>query len=295
MDISIASNSARAARPVAERPAQPDFRRHGPFIETDDGTLLFHKDWGTGRPVLFLHSWSVHSDMWDYQMVALRQSGLRLIAYDRRGHGRSSQPGGGYDFDTLADDLATVIDTLDLDRVTLVGHSMSCGEIIRYLTRHGAGRIARIALLGPTLPFMQRAAHNPDGIDPAVFYTWRSAWRKDFPQSLADIADAFFVPETSPAMRRWLLAQIDRCSLVAAIDCNVATTETDFTAELPGITVPALILHGDKDVSVPLALARKAARLIPDCRLEVYEGAPHGLFLTHMERVNADLAAFIGT
>jgi pimeloyl-ACP methyl ester carboxylesterase len=287
MDMSTAPASGTA---IKSREARPS----GPYIETADGTRLFYKDWGAGKPLLFVHSWSVNADMWDYQMVELTGRNCRCIAYDRRGHGRSSQPGDGYDFDTLADDLATVIEELDLTDLTLIGHSMSGGEIIRYLTRHGDGRVARIALLGPTLPLFMKTADNPNGIDRSIFEAARSAWRKDFRKWMDDNAAPFFVPETSPGMTRWLLGLTEQSSLKAVIDCNVITTETDFRPELPSIKVPALILHGDKDVSVPLALAREAAALMPNCRLEAYEGAPHGLFITHLDRVNADLAAFIG-
>ena len=301
MDTSI---STRADRPTALGNGAPrgglaakvaaSGRRRPRFIETVDGTHLFFTDWGAGKPVVFLHSWGVNADMWHYQMLEFAGRGCRCVAYDRRSHGRSSDPGEGYDFDTLADDLATVMDELDLRDVTLVGHSMSGGEIIRYLTRHGSKRVARIALLGPTLPFMTRTADNPDGIERSNFEAVRASWRKDFWKWIADNLDSFFVPETSPGMKEWIVGLLRQCSLKAAIECNVAVTETDFRAELPNVDVPALILHGDKDVSVPLAFARQAAALIPDCRLEVHEGAAHGLFLTHMERVNADLARFIG-
>ncbi len=301
MDTSIASRtkgSAALGNGIAAKGGSAgngtSALRRAPFIEAADGTRLFYRDWGRGKPVLFVHSWAINSDMWQYQMVELAGRSCRCIAYDRRGHGRSDDPGQGYDFDTLADDLATVIDELDLREVTLVGHSMSGGEIIRYLSRHGAERVARIVLLGPTLPFMTRTPDNPDGVERANFEAVRASWRKDFPKWIADNTAPFFLPETSPAMMRWLIDLIWQSSLQALIDCNVAATETDFRAELPAVTVPALILHGDKDASVPLAFSRRAARLIPNCRLEVYEGAPHGLFITHMERVNRDLAAFIG-
>jgi pimeloyl-ACP methyl ester carboxylesterase len=289
MDMSIAPASAARSN-TKNRQA----RLSGPFIETTDGTRLFYKDWGSGKPVLFVHSWAVNADMWDYQMIHLVDRGCRCIGYDRRGHGRSSQPGNGYDFDTLADDLATVVEELDLTDLTLIGHSMGGGEIIRFLTRHGDKRVARVALLGPTLPFFMKTADNPNGIDKSVFETARAAWRKDFHKWLDDNTAPFFVPETSPGMVKWLIGLIEQSSLKAMIDCNISTTETDFRPELPDIKVPTLILHGDKEASVPLPLSRETAALMPNCRLEVYEGAPHGLFITHMDRVNADLAAFIG-
>jgi len=281
------AGAAAAAEPTAAATSR------GPFIVTDDGAHLFYRDWGRGRPVLFAHSGGLNGDMWQYQMLDLVGRGHRSIAYDRRGHGRSSQPDGGYDYDRLADDLASLIEELDLRDVTLVGHSMSGGEIVRYLTRHGSRRVAGIVLIGSTLPFLMRTPDNPEGLDPAMIEAVRAAWRRDFPKWIDDNADPFFVAETSAGMRRWLVRQFDQCSLRAAIACNVATFETDFRAELATIAVPALILHGTLDASVPLGFAQATARLIPDCRIEVYEGAPHGLFLTHMERLNADLAAFL--
>jgi non-heme chloroperoxidase len=302
MDMSIASGStAKIADRIAagshgavraEASARPGTSQ--PFIETADGTQLFYRDWGLGRPILFVHSWGVNGDMWQYQMVELVDRNCRCITYDRRGHGRSSDPGRGYDYDTLADDLATVIAHLDLSDVTLVGHSMSGGEIIRYLTRHGSERVARVALLGPTLPFLTKTPDNPDGVEREILEAVRASWRKDLPKWIADNAAPFFVPETSPGMVSWTHRLLEGCSLQAAIACNRAAAETDFRPELPAIKVPTLILHGDKDASVPASFSEKTAALMPDCRLEIYEGAPHGLFLTHMERVNADLAAFIG-
>ncbi|MGH2589034.1 MAG: alpha/beta fold hydrolase, partial [Dehalococcoidia bacterium] len=259
-----------------------------------DHTSLFYKIWGAGNPVVFVHSWALNADMWQYQMVHLAGLGVRCITYDQRGHGRSDQPGGGYDFDTLADDLAAVIDHLDLHEVTLIGHSMGGGEIVRYLSRHGAGRIARLALIAPTTPFLLKTADNPDGVDKSLFEHARAAWRRDFPKWLMDNARPFVVPETSPEMVHWVAGLMQQCSLKAAIDLNHAVTETDFRAEMPAITVPTLIIHGDADVSAPLDLTgRRSAHLIPDSRLTVYEGAPHGLMFTHIDHLNDDLRAFI--
>jgi non-heme chloroperoxidase len=261
-----------------------------PLVETGDRTRLFYRDWGWGKPVLFLHSWAANADMWEYQMMHLVGRGRRCIAYDRRGHGRSGDPGGGYDYDTLADDLASVIAALDLSEVTLVGHSMAGGEIIRYLTRHGGGRVARIVLVSPTTPFPLRTADNPDGIEPALFEALRAAWLRDRPKWLADNAGPFFTPETSPQMVAWLIGMALGSTLQAWIECNRAMAETDFRAELRRIEVPALVVHGDADQSAPIDLTgRRTASLIPDCRFHCYEGAPHGLFLTHMARLNADL------
>ena len=270
-------------------------RRRGPYVETRDGQQLFHKDWGTGAPVLFLAAWALPSDMWDYQMVPLSEHGLRCIAYDRRGHGRSSHPGTGYDYDTLADDLAAVLDALDLREVTLVGMSMAGGEIVRYLTRHRQRRIARVVLVATdATPFRLQAADNPRGI-PAerAEYFRRQLLLRDYPNWMEENREPFFVPETSRQMQEWVRSMMLRTSMKALVECNRSMTSTDFRAELPKITVPTLLIHGDKDVSAPLEVTgRPTASLIPRARLEVYEGAPHGLFLTHMERLTRDLLTF---
>ncbi|MBO0723978.1 MAG: alpha/beta hydrolase [Blastocatellia bacterium] len=265
-----------------------------PFIVTGDGASLFYKDWGNGRTVVFVHGWALNSDMWQYQMIHLTGLGLRCVAYDIRGHGRSSDPGRGYDYDTLAGDLAAVIEQLDLRDITLVAHSMGCGAAVRYLSHHGADRIARVALVSPSLPFILKTEDNPDGVDKTVLERVRAKFSRDFPKWLADNAPPFFTPETSPAMIQWGISMCLQASLKALIDCNRTDTETDFRAELPKITAPTLIIHGDKDVSAPLEFTgRKTTRLIPGSQLKVYEGAPHGLMFTHMDRFNRDLHDFI--
>ena len=265
------------------------------FIETSGGVRLGYRDWGEGRPVVFVHSWGANAEMWDYQAAELLEHGLRCIAFDRRGHGGSDDPGRGYDADTLADDLAAVLGALDLREATLVGHSMGCGEIVRYLSRHGDARVARVVLLAPTTPFLLKTADNPAGIDAALFEAGRAVWRQDFPQWVADNTDPFFTPDTSPAMKQWAAGMLLKTPLPILLACNKVTAETDFRPDLRAIRKPALVIHGDRDVSAPLELTgRPNAEMIPDARLAVYEGAPHGLFLTHMQRLNADLLAFIG-
>ena len=267
------------------------------FIRTADGVDLFYRDWDQpgGEPVLFVGGWSLPSDAWNYQMLALHGQGKRVIAFDRRGHGRSSDPGRGYDFDTLAGDIAAVIEALDLHGVTLVGHSMGCNEIVRYLSRHGSARVRRAALLGTMTPKVKQGPDNPDGVDPALFDYFRNEQLgKDFPQWLDDNSAPFLTPETSPAMTNWLRQMALATSALALRECNRAVTEADFRAELPGITVPVLLIAGDMDVSAPLELtARRTAALLPNARLKVYAGAPHGMFVTHMGRVNGDLIEFI--
>jgi non-heme chloroperoxidase len=264
------------------------------FIERTDGTALFYRGWGAGKPVVFVASAGLASTMWAYQMIPLVQAGFRCVAFDRRGHGRSSDPGRGYDFNTLADDLAAVIEVLNLRDVTLVGHSMGCAEIVRYLTRHGSGRVARIALLAPTTPFLLKTADNPNGVDKAVFEGIRAAWLRDYPQWLAENARPFVMPDTSEASIQWCMEQMLQTSLQAAVECNVAVTETDFREEMPRVDRPTLIVHGTVDVSAPIELTGRAtARLIRGSELKVLEGAPHGLFLTHKERINSELLRFV--
>ncbi|MGO9452130.1 MAG: alpha/beta fold hydrolase [Candidatus Binataceae bacterium] len=300
--VAIAAASAGMAAAGASSVSASSARPRGsaakvlrmPYVEAGDGTTLFYKDWGAGKPIVFIHSWSANSDMWQYQMTPLVARGTRCIAYDRRGHGRSSQPGRGYDYDTLADDLAVVIEQLDLRNATLVGHSMGGGEIARFLSRHGSSRVDRIVLLAPTLPFILQTPDNPGGVPKAVFDQVRAQWSKDFPKWLADNVRPFFGTDASAAMIEWVFAMSAQCPIKVAIDCNHAVTETDFRGELPKITVPTLIIQGDKDVSAPLEFTgRRTAELIPGSHLKVYEGAAHGLMFTHIDRLNGDLLEFV--
>ena len=267
------------------------------FIRTDDGVELFYRDWGNpeGEPVLFVAGWSLPSDMWQYQMLALSQRGLRCIAFDRRGHGRSDDPGRGYDFDTLASDIAAVIETLDLQGVTLVGHSMGCNEIVRYLSRHGSARVARIALLGSMTPMICRDDSNPQGIDPALLDAFRrQQLARDFPLWIDENLPPFVTPETSPGMCNWLRQMALTASLQGLVECNRSLAAADFRAELARIEVPVLLIAGDQDVSAPFELTAKPTQaLLPHAHLKLYHGAPHGMFVTHMERVNADLLEFL--
>ncbi|GAB3442769.1 alpha/beta hydrolase [Massilia solisilvae] len=265
-------------------------------IRAADGTELFYRTWGEGRPVLFVASWSMPSESWQYQMMHLLDRGLRVIAFDRRGHGRSGDPGRGYDFDTLADDIAAVVEALSLRGVTLVGHSMGCNEIVRYLARHGTARVARAALLGTVTPYLPQAPDNPDGIDQAVFDTFRNdELARDFPQWVDDNMVPFVFEETPQGMKGWIRQLAFTASLHALRECHAALTHTDFRADLPRIDIPVLLIAGDADATCPLELtAKRSAALLPNATLKVYEGAPHGMFITHMDRVNADLLEFIG-
>ncbi|HEY4927121.1 MAG TPA: alpha/beta hydrolase [Roseiarcus sp.] len=264
-----------------------------PFITARDGAQLYWRDFGQGAPILFLNGLGCSSQMWDYQVAAFADQGFRCIGFDRRGHGRSDQPAGGYDLDTFADDVATLIDELGLATLTLVTHSMGGGEAVRYLTRHGSERVSRLILLAPTTPMLLKSNDNPGGAPRAGFEALWAQWRRDYPKWVADNIAPFFIPETSPAMMAWG-ASLLQISIPAALASSRAMVEADFGAEMRRITIPTLIIHGDRDRSTPIELTGKpSAELIPGCRFLVYEGAPHGLMFTHMDRLHADILNFV--
>jgi pimeloyl-ACP methyl ester carboxylesterase len=270
-----------------------------PFIETTDRSRLFYTDGGAGKPVVFVASAWLSSRMWELQIPRLIVGGRRCVAYDRRGHGRSDWPWTGYDYDTLADDLATLFERLDLRGVTLVAQSMGGGEVVRYLTRHGADRVERIALVASTLPFPMLTPTNPDGIDRALMEADMAARTADRPKWFADNANGFFgvgLPgvSVSPEFIRFMIGQCLDCSAGAAADVFLAGFTTDFRSELKAITVPTLIVHGDHDQQAPINLCgRKTAHLASASTLVEYKDAAHGLFVTHARRLNDDLSAFI--
>jgi len=270
-----------------------------PYFEAADGTRLFYNDWGTGKPVVFLHGWAVGSAMWEYQMATLSRQRVRCIACDRRGCGLSEQPGHGYDFDTFADDLLALLAHLDLKEVTLVGHSMAGGEIARYLSRYGAGRIARVVLIGTTTPFSLRTDDNPEGIERSVFDKMVADLEQDRPHYLAANVAAFFrgdLPEivVSSEIQQWIVGLALQSSPKATIDMVRAFSETDFRPDMRAFTLPTLILHGDHDTNAPIdRCGRRTARLIPGSQLVVYPNAAHGLFFTHKDQLNRDLIAFL--
>jgi non-heme chloroperoxidase len=269
-----------------------------PFVNTENNAALFYRDWGTGEPVVFCAAWALSSIAWQYQMIGVVESGRRAIAYDRRGHGRSDDAG-EYDYDALADDLAAVLQRLDLHGITLVAHSMGSGEAVRYLSRHGAARVDRLVLLAPTTPFLLKTPDNPDGVEGGFFAERRDEWRRDFAQWLAANEAAYFgdgLPgcSVSPLLRDWTKADMLSTSLHAVIEFQRCSVGTDFRDELTKLTVPTLIIHGDADASAPLPLTgSRTADLVLGSRLIVYDDAPHALYLTHRERLNRDLLAFI--
>jgi pimeloyl-ACP methyl ester carboxylesterase len=270
-----------------------------PFIETKDGTSLFYKDWGTGKPVLFVHGWCLGADMWEYQMTPLVDAGLRCIAYDVRGCGRSDQPGHGYDLDTLADDLAAVIEHLDLRDVALVGHSMGGAQIVRYLARRGADRTAQVALVSTTAPFLLKTEDNPGGLDELVLDDMIVGLRNDRAQWATAIANPWFgngLPgvSVSPELLDWGVGLFLKASPKAAIDMLRTSFVADLRADTRALAVPTLVVHGDSDMMVPFEVSgRRVAEAIPHSELKVYENASHGPFVSHKDRLNGDLHSFV--
>ena len=269
-----------------------------PFIEAADRTSLFVTEWGSGPPVVFTHAWGLRSDQWAYQIPTLAEAGLRCVLYDRRGHGRSDRPATGYDIDTMADDLAAVIGHFDLHEATLVAHSLGSKEAIRYLTRHGDSRIARLVLIAPTTPLLRRTADNPDGLDPALIDANYATVAADVPKWCADFeaAGPYFgaSPGGSPGLIDWTIRMIVDTPLPVLLETLKVNADVDMRTELQKIHVPTLIIHGDQDASAPIELTgRKTAELIAGASLTVYPGAGHGLYASDHDMLNADLLAFI--
>jgi pimeloyl-ACP methyl ester carboxylesterase len=269
-----------------------------PFFETSDGTNLSYSDWGSGRTVVLTHAWALSSDQWAYQQPAFLDAGLRCVAYDRRGHGRSDRPGDGYHLDRLADDLAQLIQRLDLRDITLMGHSLGTREIVRYLTRYGQSRVARLVLVAPTTPFLLRTDDNPDGWDPALVTANRAALQANVPKWCADsnAAGPYFGMTTRDVqgLVDWTLRAIVDTPLHILLETAAQNIVVDLRAELPTVNLPCLIVHGDADASAPIELTgRKTAALMPEARLIEYAGSGHGLYASEHERLNADVLAFI--
>jgi pimeloyl-ACP methyl ester carboxylesterase len=259
----------------------------------DHITRLFVRDWGEGDPIVFLAGWTLSSDAWAYQMTPLSQR-FRCVAFDRRGHGRSDDPGRGHDYDTLAGDIASVIDTLDLKNVTLVAHSFASGEAVRYLTRYGTQRVKRLLLLAPAaVPYLRQTADNPMGLPDAAIDEVVDTIARDFPSWIEANAEPYFRPAASRAVIDWTVRDMTKASMLATVTLTRLQMTTDFRPELQRLDVPTLIIHGDADASAPIELTgRPAAALIPQAELRVYEGAGHGLYFTHQQRLNEDIACF---
>jgi len=266
---------------------------------TSDGTQIFYKDWGSGQPVLLSHGWPLSSDAWDPQLLFLVQRGYRVVAHDRRGHGRSDQPSKGNDMNTYADDLAELVDHLDLRDFTLVGHSTGGGEVTRYIGRHGTSRVARVVLLGAIPPLMLETDANPDGLPRRVFDEIREGVRRDRSQYFRDLAFPFYGYNRDGARisqgvidQFWRLCM--QSGMTASYDCIEQFSETDFTEDLGRFDVPTFIAHGDDDQIVPIvAAALRSSELVEGSTLKVYPGAPHGLATTMADVFNQDLLSFI--
>ncbi len=272
-----------------------------PRIATKDGTEIYFKDWGAGTPVVFCHGWPLNADAWESQMVFLGAHGYRCIAHDRRGHGRSGQPWKGNDMDTYADDLAELVEALDLKGATLIGHSTGGGEVARYLGRHGTSRAAKVVLMGSVTPLMLQTEANPGGLPLQVFDGIRAGVTADRSQFFKDLTTAFFGAnragsKVTQGMRDAFWFQGMQGSLKSELDCIKAFSETDFTEDLKRIDLPTLIIHGDDDQIVPIgASAMLSSKLIRKATLKLYPGGPHGLADTHKDRLNEDLLAFLKT
>jgi non-heme chloroperoxidase len=274
-------------------------------VRTRDGATLFVKDWGSGPPVVLTHAWPLSSDCWDQHAIALVAGGFRVIAYDRRGFGRSSQPDGGYDYNTYADDLADVIKATSARDVTLVGFSMGGGEIVRYLSRHGGRQVVKVGLVATVVPGLAKNARNPDGVEPAFFEGVKDNLRKDRATFLSGLLrEVFYDVETSrkssnpvsQAVLDWSMQMAMQAGIRALIESVDAFGKEDFMGDLTAVNVPTLILHGNADKPVPFALtAKRAAGAIRQSKLIEYPGATHGLLVTERERVTQDLLEFLRT
>jgi non-heme chloroperoxidase len=270
-------------------------------VTTEDNNKLYFKDWGSGRPVILMHGWPLSADSWDDQAMALADAGYRVIAYDRRGFGRSSQPWSGYDYDTLADDLARVIEQTGVVDATLVGFSMAGGEIARYMSRHGGKSVIKAALISSVVPYMLKTDDNPDGTPQEEFDKIGLALKEDRAKFFAGFFKDFFGvsmvshPVSEPVLD-WARSIAMQASLKATLECAKSFSTTDFRPDLSAFRVPTLVLHGTSDKTVPIdASGKAAARGISQATLLEYEGAPHGLFVTHKDRLTNDLLNFVGS
>jgi len=266
---------------------------------TEEEVNISYKDYGSGRPVVLIHGWPLSKEMWEYQIEPLVEAGLRVIKYDRRGFGKSSKPWGEYDYNTLTEDLHTIMEELDLRDAVLVGFSMGGGEAVRYLSRYGSSRVSKIVLVSSVTPYMLKTADNPDGVDESVFKEMLDQMSEDRIAFLDSFGKTFFGvnlvshPVSAPLLDYYrMLASV--AAPRATKQCAIAFAQTDFRKDVQAINVPTLVIHGDADKTVPIdASGARTAKMIPGSQYLVYEGAPHGLFYTHKEKLNQDLISFI--
>lgn len=269
------------------------------YVQTKDGVALYVKDWGIGRPVVLIHGWPLSADTWDDTAIALSDAGYRVIAYDRRGFGRSSQPWNGYDYDALTDDLHTIIAETGVKDATIVGFSMGGGEVARYMSRHQGARVVQAALVASIVPYLLKTIDNVNGVDASVFESIVAAVKQDRFHFFAGFFRSFFGVDlgTHPVtdeLLSWALTLAMQASLRSTLECANSFAFTDFRADLASFNVPTLIIHGTQDAIVPIdTSARAAAKEIAGAQLIEYEGAPHGLFATHKQRLTQDLLQFL--
>ena len=267
--------------------------------ENGQDVQIYYEDLGQGKPVVFIHGWPLNSKMWEYQVTELTNHGYRCIIYDRRGFGKSDRPGGPYDYDALASDLKAVIDGLGLNDVTVVGFSMGGGEVARYFGNYGGDHVSKVVLVSAVTPYMLKTDNNPDGVPKEAFDEMTEGMRKDRPAFMEGFNKEFFGvnflkhPVSEAFLSAALVQQVD-ASPIATLECAKAFAFTDFRRDVPKINVPTLIIHGSGDKIVPIEISsEKAEQLIPGATLKVYEGAPHGLWMTHKDELNKDLMEFI--
>ncbi|MFJ1257824.1 alpha/beta fold hydrolase [Cupriavidus sp. CuC1] len=298
---SVASLAALTPTAAQAAPASSRATKQGHYVTTKDGTRIFYKDWGTGSPVVFSHGWPLNADAWDAQMLYLVQKGFRVIAHDRRGHGRSDQPAQGNNMDTYADDLAALLDALDIKGATLVGHSTGGGEVAHYIGRHGTKRVAKAVLIGAVPPIMLKTAANPNGLPMEVFDSIRKNVTENRSQFYKDLTTPFFGSnrpgaKVSQGTIDAFWAQGMTGGILGQYACIKEFSEVDYTEDLKKITVPTLILHGDDDQIVPIDnSARLSAKIVKNATLKVYPGASHGMCVINADQVNADLLAFLNS
>lgn len=271
------------------------------YIETETNVKLYVKDYGEGKPVILIHGWPLSNEMWEYQIDALVENNFRVIAYDRRGFGKSSQPWDGYDYDTLTDDLKAIIDQLELEEVSLVGFSMGGGEVVRYFSRHGGKNVAKAVLISSVTPLLLKTDSNPDGVPQEKYDAMAEQIKDDRMGFLESFGKTFFgvtfiIKPLSTALLDYYRMLCSFASPRATLECAKSFSTTDFSNEMRNINVPTLIIHGDEDKTVPIEITSEiAARLIPDNIFIIYEGAPHGLFYIEKKKLNNDLIKFLNS